>query len=95
MNMRHPSKLGVGVLDLRTAHPLLDLHHGISRRCWAVTVRQRLMDGVNGMLWTLTVILLFLWVLGLVSGVSVGPWIHVLLVIALATLAVSLVRSRV
>jgi hypothetical protein len=35
-----------------------------------------------GILWTITVILLLAWVLGLVGVYSVGAWIHILLVLA-------------
>ncbi len=44
------------------------------------------------MLWTITVILLVLWVLGLVSGASVGAWVHVLLVLAVISLIFALMR---
>src|SRR5437764_991153 len=38
------------------------------------------------MLWTITVILLVLWVLGLVSGSTMGAWVHILLVLAIISL---------
>ena len=38
------------------------------------------------MLWTITVILLVLWVLGLVSGSTMGAWVHILLVLAVISL---------
>ena len=44
------------------------------------------------MLWTITVILLVLWVLGLVSGAAVGAWVHVLLVLAVISLIFALMR---
>ena len=44
------------------------------------------------MLWTLTVILLVLWALGLVSGTAVGSWIHVLLVLAVISLIIAVMR---
>ena len=40
------------------------------------------------MLWTITVILLVLWVLGLVSGAQMGAWVHILLVLAVIGLFV-------
>ncbi len=45
------------------------------------------------MLWTLIVILLVLWALGLISGVG-GGLIHLLLVIALIVLIVRLITGR-
>jgi len=44
------------------------------------------------MLWTITVILLVLWALGLVSGSAVGSWIHILLVLAIISLIVAVMR---
>ena len=46
------------------------------------------------MLWTLCVILLILWLLGLVSGYTMGGVIHVLLVIAVIVLVVRLLQGR-
>ena len=44
------------------------------------------------MLWTITVILLVLWVLGLVSGAAVGQWVHILLVLAVVSLILAVMR---
>lgn len=46
------------------------------------------------MLWTIFVILLVLWLLGLVSGYAVGWYIHLLLVIALVVLVIQLITGR-
>lgn len=46
------------------------------------------------MLQTIAVILLILWLLGLVSGYTVGSFIHVLLVIALVLFVLGLVSGR-
>ena len=46
------------------------------------------------MLWTVFVILLFLWLLGLVSGYTMGGFIHILLVIAIIVLGVDLFRDE-
>jgi hypothetical protein len=44
------------------------------------------------MLWTITVILAVLWVLGLLSGAQLGAWIHILLVLAVISLIFALMR---
>src|SRR5882724_5326947 len=44
------------------------------------------------MLWTITVILLVLWVLGLVSGSTMGAWVHILLVLAIVSLIFAVLR---
>jgi hypothetical protein len=46
------------------------------------------------MLWTILVILLVLWLLGLVSGVTAGGFIHLLLVIALVIFVINLLTGR-
>jgi hypothetical protein len=46
------------------------------------------------MLWTIVLILLVLWLLGLVSSYTLGGFIHLLLVIAIVIVIVNLVRGR-
>ncbi|HEV8482305.1 MAG TPA: lmo0937 family membrane protein [Blastocatellia bacterium] len=46
------------------------------------------------MLWTLFVILLILWLLGLVSSYTLGGFIHILLVLALVVLVFQLISGR-
>ena len=46
------------------------------------------------MLWTICVILIILWLLGLVSGTTMGGLIHVLLVIAIVVILVNLITGR-
>jgi hypothetical protein len=46
------------------------------------------------MLWTVAVVLLLLWVLGLVSATTMGGFIHVLLVAALALVLVRVIQGR-
>ena len=46
------------------------------------------------MLWTIAVILLILWLLGLVSSYTMGGFIHVLLVIAIVVVVVNFLQGR-
>lgn len=46
------------------------------------------------MLWTIFVILLVLWILGLVSSYTLGGYIHFLLVLAVIVLIVNLLTGR-
>ena len=46
------------------------------------------------MLWTVTIILFILWVLGLVSSYTMGGWIHILLVLAIIVLIFNLLSGR-
>ena len=46
------------------------------------------------MLYTLAVVLLVLWLLGLVSSYTMGGFIHILLVIALVMLVINLMQGR-
>ncbi len=46
------------------------------------------------MLWTIFVILLVLWLVGLVSSYTMGGFIHLLLLLALVVLIINLVTGR-
>ena len=46
------------------------------------------------MLWTIVVILLVLWLLGVVSSYTLGGFIHLLLVLALIIVVVNLISGR-
>jgi len=46
------------------------------------------------MLWTIFVILLVLWLLGLVTAYTLGGFIHILLIVALAILLIQLISGR-
>jgi uncharacterized membrane protein len=46
------------------------------------------------MLWTIFVILLVLWLIGVVSSYTLGGFIHILLVIALVVLLIQLITGR-
>jgi hypothetical protein len=46
------------------------------------------------MLWTIFVILLVMWLLGLVSSYTLGGYLHLLLLVAVIVLIVNLVTGR-
>ena len=46
------------------------------------------------MLYTIAVVLLILWLLGMVSGYTIGAFIHVLLVVAIVLLLVQVISGR-
>ena len=46
------------------------------------------------MLWTIAVILIVLWFLGLVSAYTMGGFIHVLLVIAIVVVLIRVIQGR-
>ncbi len=46
------------------------------------------------MLWTIVVILLILWLLGLVGGYALGGFIHLLLVIAIIVVLIRVIQGR-
>ena len=51
-------------------------------------------SGVPSMLWTIFVILLVLWLLGVVSSYTLGGFIHLLLVLAVIALIFQLLSGR-
>jgi len=46
------------------------------------------------MLWTIFVILVVLWLLGLVSSYTMGGFIHLLLVLAIAVVLINIIQGR-
>jgi hypothetical protein len=46
------------------------------------------------MLWTICVILLVLWLLGIVTSYTLGGFIHILLVVAIAVVLIQLITGR-
>jgi hypothetical protein len=48
----------------------------------------------DAMLWTIFLVLVVLWMLGVVSSYTLGGFIHVLLVLAIVALLVQLIQGR-
>jgi hypothetical protein len=46
------------------------------------------------MLWTIAVVLVVLWALGLVSSYTMGGFIHILLVLAIVMVLINLIQGR-
>jgi hypothetical protein len=46
------------------------------------------------MLWTIAVIMIILWALGLVSSYTMGGFIHVLLILAIIVVLLNLIQGR-
>lgn len=46
------------------------------------------------MLWTISVILIILWLLGLVSSYTMGGFIHILLVVAIVVVLVRVIHGK-
>jgi len=86
-------------------HPSLRKRHSIGPvggPSLAVSAYGRLLTTSSGpaytggsiMLWTIAVILLVLWAIGLVSSYTIGGFIHILLVIAVVVLIIRLIQGR-
>ena len=46
------------------------------------------------MLWTIVIILLVLWLLGLVSGYTIGGLLHILLVVAIIVVIIRVIQGK-
>ena len=46
------------------------------------------------MLWTIAVVLVILWLLGMVSSYTLGGFIHILLVLAVVAILIRLIQGR-
>jgi hypothetical protein len=67
------------------------------RRGWALprpqaALRRRRKE--TPMLWTIFVILLVLWLLGMVTSYTIGGFIHILLVIAVVVILIRIIQGR-
>ena len=51
-------------------------------------------EGRHPMLWTIFVILLVLWLLGMVSSYTMGGFIHILLVLAIVVVLIRVIQGR-
>ena len=58
------------------------------------TTGQPVNEKVKSMLYTIAVVLLILWVLGLVTSYTVGGFIHILLVVAIVMILVNIISGR-
>jgi hypothetical protein len=57
-------------------------------------VRARVSDQEAGMLWTIFVLLIILWLLGMVSSYTLGGFIHILLLLAVAAVLIRIIQGR-
>jgi len=46
------------------------------------------------MLWTIAVVLLILWLLGIVTSYTLGGFVHILLVIAIIAILIRLIKGK-
>ena len=56
--------------------------------------RESIEERITAMLWTIVVVLVILWLLGLVSSYTMGGFIHILLVIAIVVVLVRVIRGQ-
>jgi hypothetical protein len=60
----------------------------------ALALCARNSDRSTDMLWTIFVILLVLWLLGMVSSYTLGGYIHILLIVAIAVVLIRVIQGR-
>lgn len=65
-----------------------------ARRYVALEPALQIDEKVNIMLYTIAVVLLILWVLGLVSSYTLGGFIHILLIVAIVMVLVNIIGGR-
>jgi hypothetical protein len=70
--------------------------HGVGtiRICLFLTWTNRPFKKEHTMLWTIFVILMIMWLLGLVSGYTIGGYIHILLLIAIVVVLIRIIQGR-
>ena len=68
--------------------PSMRLENGVAR-CAAPSGREE-----ESMLWTIFVILVIMWLLGMVSSYTLGGYIHLLLILAIAVVLIRIIQGR-
>jgi hypothetical protein len=51
-------------------------------------------EGRSNMLWTIFVVLLVLWLMGVVTSYTLGGFIHILLLVAIAVVLIRVIQGR-
>lgn len=78
--------------------PVPKSHNGGEFPLWNHTCHKKCRNDTSKenkhMLWTIFVVLLVLWLLGLVTSYTMGGLVHVLLVVALVVLVIQLLQGR-
>jgi hypothetical protein len=69
-------------------------HHGAHGRIVAISIAIQRAKSESVMLYTLVIVLLALWLLGLVTSTTMGGLIHILLVIAIVVLLLQVIGGR-
>ncbi len=59
-----------------------------------VVRRSRVEAKEDRMLWTISIVLIVLWALGLVSSYTMGGYIHILLLLAIISVLVNIIQGR-
>ena len=54
----------------------------------------KLFKGENIMLWTIAIILLVLWLLGMVSSYTMGGFLHIFIILAIVAVVIRLIQGR-
>jgi hypothetical protein len=62
--------------------------------CLVTVVSKETIERKKSMLWTIFVILLVLWLLGMVSSYTLGGFIHILLLVAIVVLLINVISGR-
>jgi hypothetical protein len=76
------------------ARPSGRLDRRVQNKHREISRKEELLRGEREMLWTLFVILLVLWLLGLITSYTFGGFVHILLVVALVVLVIQLISGR-
>jgi asparagine N-glycosylation enzyme membrane subunit Stt3 len=73
---------------------VIDWMEGFCPVAYCLSLHIRLGRRIVKMLWTIAVLLLILWLLGMVSSYTLGGFIHILLVLAVIAVLVRVIQGR-
>ena len=85
---------GLVVPAARKKNPNVQLCTGSSAFSFDRVFRRENDEEGKTLLWTIFVILLVLWLLGMVSSYTLGGYIHILLILAIAVVLIRVIQGR-
>lgn len=74
------------------------MHETLRRNCplgqWLGSNAKHFEERTMDLLWTIAVILIILWLLGLVTSYTLGGFVHILLVLAIIVILIRVIQGR-
>jgi hypothetical protein len=77
-----------------TAEPTSTIRRVAGRLLFLPRLSAQTLEGETVMLWTIFVILMIMWLLGVTTSYTLGGFIHILLLLAIASVLIQIIQGR-